>query len=51
MTQAELSLATGISQSRLSRIENGLVVPRLEQLAQLCDALSADLEVSIRARA
>jgi DNA-binding XRE family transcriptional regulator len=48
LTQIQLAELAGITQSRLSRIETGQVIPRLEQLASLCEALGAELDIRVR---
>jgi transcriptional regulator with XRE-family HTH domain len=39
LTGTQLSEKTGISQSKISKIENGSLVPSREDITQLCDAL------------
>ena len=39
VSQALLALETGIQQSRISLIENGLVTPREEERQKIADAL------------
>jgi transcriptional regulator with XRE-family HTH domain len=45
MRQSELALITGLKQPNLSRIENGLVVPRPATLDKIAKALGVDAEV------
>jgi transcriptional regulator with XRE-family HTH domain len=45
MRQSELALITGLKQPNLSRIENGLVVPRPATLEKIAKALGVDAEV------
>ena len=44
MRQAELALLTGLKQPNLSRIENGLVIPRASTLEKVALALSVNLK-------
>lgn len=44
ITQFKLRLATGIHQSRISLIENGLVQPRADEINRLAEALDLEPE-------
>ena len=44
MRQAELALLTGLKQPNLSRIENGLVIPRASTLEKVALALSVNIK-------
>lgn len=44
VTQAELSRRTGIAESNLSRIENGLQRPRISTVRKIARALGVDPE-------
>ena len=46
LTQKELSAATGITQSDISKLENGTANPSIRTLKRIADAL--DMRVSIR---
>ena len=39
MTQFEIRIATGINQSKLSMIENGLIVPSQQEREKIAEAL------------
>lgn len=41
VTQVELAGMTGINQRMISRFENGMTVPRLDQLIAIMNALGA----------
>lgn len=43
-TQFQLRIATGIHQSKISMIENGLIQPREDEMKRLSKALGARLE-------
>lgn len=43
MSQYELEAITGIEHSRISRIENGLIIPDIEELFALSKALDVDI--------
>ena len=47
ISQKELSEATGIDQSDISKIERGLANPSISTLKRIADALDAELIVSI----
>jgi len=47
MSQTELSAATGIDQSDISKIERGAANPSVSTLSRIADALGARLSVSI----
>lgn len=47
MSQTELSAATGIDQSDISKIERGVANPSVSTLSRIADALGAKLSVSI----
>lgn len=47
MSQTELSAATGIDQSDISKIERGVANPSVSTLSRIADALGARLSVSI----
>jgi transcriptional regulator with XRE-family HTH domain len=49
-SQRRLGLETGISSSRLSRIERGRFLPSLEELGRLREALCFDVEVIVFGR-
>lgn len=51
LTQPALAAMTGLQQSEISRIENGLSNPTLETLMRLARALSVSLTLSPRAAA
>lgn len=46
MSQAELSAASGIDQSDISKIERGLANPSVQTLSRLANGLGAKLEIS-----
>jgi DNA-binding XRE family transcriptional regulator len=48
MTQAELAERAGMTQPQLSRLEGGGATPTVPLLAQLADALDADLDIAFR---
>ena len=50
LSQRQLASRTGIEQSRLSRVENGLVDPKLSDAVQLARAVGLDF-VLVRRRA
>ena len=45
MTQKELAEKTGIRQSNLSRIENGMCSPTVETLARIAAGLGKQLKI------
>ncbi len=45
MTQAELSERSGVRQSNISRIENGMCLPTLDTLKALADGLNKKLVI------
>ena len=47
MSQTELSAATGIDQSDISKIERGVANPSVSTLSRIADALGARLSISI----
>jgi len=50
VSQRELSKLSGIPQKTISRIENGIDVPKLKTLFKLADALDLQLELSLVAK-
>jgi len=46
-TQKQLAVMTGMDQSALSRLENGVHVPTIVVLDRIAAALGAELEVSL----
>lgn len=44
LTQWQLAQATGLSQSTLSQVENGLVVPKYKALEKIAEALGTPVE-------
>ena len=44
VNQPMLALVTGISQTRISLIENSLVTPRLDEMLRIADALWVKVE-------
>lgn len=50
MTQAELSVRTGIAQSDISKIERGVANPSVATLKKIADALDAKLVISFDIR-
>lgn len=47
MTQAELAKKSGVRQSNISRIESGAVIPRLETLEKLAQAMGKKLKITM----
>ena len=50
LTQRRLATCTGISQDRISDIENGICNPTLHTLVSLSEALGADVTINARGR-
>ncbi|HER2025525.1 helix-turn-helix transcriptional regulator [Bacillus infantis] len=51
VSQRQLSKLSGIPQKTISRIENGMDVPKLKTLFKLADALGLQVEFSLVAKA
>ena len=47
MTQAELAKKSGVRQSNISRIEAGAVIPRLDTLEKLAQAMGKKLKITM----
>ena len=47
MTQAELAKKSGVRQSNISRIESGAVIPRLDTLEKLAQAMGKKLKITM----
>ena len=47
LTQSQLSAATGIDQSDISKIERGVANPSVNTLSRIADALDAELQIII----
>jgi transcriptional regulator with XRE-family HTH domain len=47
MTQRQLAIRAGVSQSLLARIESGIVQPTFERLVELVRACGLDLDVRV----
>lgn len=47
VSQRQLSKLSGVPQKTISRIENGIDVPKLKTLFKLADALGLQLELSL----
>jgi transcriptional regulator with XRE-family HTH domain len=51
LSQAELALLCGTTQSAIARLESGGRPPRIDTLLRIADALDCELHVELRARA
>lgn len=47
MSQRELSKISGVPQKTISRLENGIDVPKLKTLFKLLNALNLDLKIQV----
>jgi len=47
MSQRELSKISGVPQKTISRLENGIDVPKFKTLFKLLSALNLDLEIKV----
>lgn len=50
LSQQELAKKTGIHQSRISKLEKGLLNPSLETLQRLADGIGKELHIEFRER-
>jgi transcriptional regulator with XRE-family HTH domain len=50
LSQAELAVLVGTTQSAIARLESGGRPPRIDTLLRIADALDCELEVALRPR-